>query len=514
MIDSQLENSSPSDEQLVAYLDGELDAAARTEIEDRLAADHDLREQLLRLQQTWDCLDELPATNVDEKFTQTTMAMATVAASQELTTIESQTASRQTMRTIFMTGMLVASLLLGLLVAASLWPDPNGQLLNRLEIFVRLDAYQSVQDVEFLRQLQEQQFFPPVSETEAVGSTLVQIPISRDIAEDRRWIADLSPDKKNQLAQQQQRFDAMPAAERQRIVAIARTIAQDPQAEQLLETLDRYHAWLVSITPGQRADLASLEPERRIVEIRDLQQRFSRDESARQRSINKKIRPLNLSDVEKLTDWMRHVLSIHVAENRSRYVARVPRIMRVRFESMPVKRQDEALMAIAWRAFMNSDRFDHASVSEVEIRRLVASLSPDVQQAFRNASTSDQRKKMLVHWLRTSLFVRWKSGSRNGQLLKVSEEELERHFVEDLSSDRRAKLLALPSDKMRDALRNGYLGHPARPKGPPRHFLPPAAGKHDRRPGRGPLRRPGGEHDGPDFRPRHRERPGSPRASG
>ena len=46
-------------QELVAYLDGELDAETSTRVEQRLTEDDDYRTQLQQLQRTWDLLDEL-----------------------------------------------------------------------------------------------------------------------------------------------------------------------------------------------------------------------------------------------------------------------------------------------------------------------------------------------------------------------------------------------------------------------------------------------------------------------
>ena len=53
-------------QQLVAYLDGELDDETNQEIERRLSADPEYRLRLQQLQQAWDLLDELPRLSRDE----------------------------------------------------------------------------------------------------------------------------------------------------------------------------------------------------------------------------------------------------------------------------------------------------------------------------------------------------------------------------------------------------------------------------------------------------------------
>ena len=75
---------SSLEEQLVAYLDGELDAEAVRRIEERLAAEPEVREALSRLERTWDMLDELGSTPVGDGFTRTTLEMVTVAAEEDV----------------------------------------------------------------------------------------------------------------------------------------------------------------------------------------------------------------------------------------------------------------------------------------------------------------------------------------------------------------------------------------------------------------------------------------------
>jgi anti-sigma factor RsiW len=73
MINPQPTHDSSTREELVAYLDGELDAAARQSVEERLARDAEYRSHLQSLQQAWDLLDELPRSSASESFTRTTV---------------------------------------------------------------------------------------------------------------------------------------------------------------------------------------------------------------------------------------------------------------------------------------------------------------------------------------------------------------------------------------------------------------------------------------------------------
>jgi anti-sigma factor RsiW len=63
----------PLEEELVAYLDGELPEEEARLIEQRLANDPDLRRRALLLKKTYDLLDYLPQPVVSENFTTRTL---------------------------------------------------------------------------------------------------------------------------------------------------------------------------------------------------------------------------------------------------------------------------------------------------------------------------------------------------------------------------------------------------------------------------------------------------------
>lgn len=146
--------------ELSAYLDGELDDAGIRRVEELLAADPQARAELQLLERTWDLLDELPRTEVDESFTQSTVAMVALAAAKDVEH-EKQAAPQRRRRELLigLGGMLAASLLTFFGVRA-FWPDPDGQLLRDLTVLQNLDEYRQAGDIEFLRIMHREQVFP------------------------------------------------------------------------------------------------------------------------------------------------------------------------------------------------------------------------------------------------------------------------------------------------------------------------------------------------------------------
>ena len=80
------ENTSFSDdaeqlnEQLSAYIDGELSPEETIVLEQRLAADEKLRKRLAGLKKNWGLLESLPRENVSSRFTASTVEMVAIRA--------------------------------------------------------------------------------------------------------------------------------------------------------------------------------------------------------------------------------------------------------------------------------------------------------------------------------------------------------------------------------------------------------------------------------------------------
>jgi hypothetical protein len=146
-------------QQLVAYLDGELDAGASQQIEERLATDPQLRIRLQRLDRTWEMLDELESPQLGEVFAQSTLEMVTVAAAEEAERVQAEAPHRRRRRWAIVGGGLLAAAAAGFLVGALLAPDPNRELIRDLPVLENLDRYCQIDDIEFLRMLQREGLF-------------------------------------------------------------------------------------------------------------------------------------------------------------------------------------------------------------------------------------------------------------------------------------------------------------------------------------------------------------------
>lgn len=147
------------EEQLVAYLDGELDAEASRRVEELLATDPRVRQTLQQLDRTWELLDELDKPQVAESFAQTTLEMVTVAAGEDVRTGLTQTRRRRRRRWAIAGGSLLAAGLAGFLAVALFAPDRNEELIQDLPVLQNLDEYCQIDSIEFLQMLNQQDLF-------------------------------------------------------------------------------------------------------------------------------------------------------------------------------------------------------------------------------------------------------------------------------------------------------------------------------------------------------------------
>ena len=145
-------NPAGAEEELNAYLDGELDADACCRVEERLASDSSYRTQYERLKKAWGMLDGLPRAEVSPAFAATTLEMVAIAAEEDRRLPRIRVGGARGRLLAVAAGVLLATGL-GFVAGRALWPDPNRQLLEDLPILESFDAYLAAGNLEFLEGL-------------------------------------------------------------------------------------------------------------------------------------------------------------------------------------------------------------------------------------------------------------------------------------------------------------------------------------------------------------------------
>lgn len=248
-------------EQLVAYLDGELDEQGMREVESLLSTDPRARQALRQLETAWDLLEELPRAEVDQSFTESTIEIVAVSLEKDLQDEETARPRRERRKWGLAAAGVLAASVLGFAAVAILSADPNEQLLRDLPLLTRLDQYRQVENLDFLRELHESHLLKDVTEQPEEPTTLA----------DRRMLVEhLAPAEKLELREKQERFAALPLDEQQRLRSLHEQLQKDPQASQLRGEMLAYSDWLLKLNPSQRANLASAEMSARVEKIKSL----------------------------------------------------------------------------------------------------------------------------------------------------------------------------------------------------------------------------------------------------
>jgi anti-sigma factor RsiW len=158
-------------EELVAYLDGELDVESSSRIEQLVATDTTYRDELVRLERVWGVLDHLPRATVDESFTRTTVEMVAVQVEQEVEKQKSAMPRRRLSRRLALATIVVSTAVIGYFSVMLMWPDPSRQLRRDLPVVQHVDAYTQVAEdedfKEFLYRLQESGMFAEETSSDA-----------------------------------------------------------------------------------------------------------------------------------------------------------------------------------------------------------------------------------------------------------------------------------------------------------------------------------------------------------
>jgi anti-sigma factor RsiW len=159
MTNDQLAETTPIDEEIVAYLDGELDSEAEARVVRRLSEDAAYRSRLGQLQQTWDLLDNLRGTEADDEFTASTVAMVAVQAEQESKSQQVRIVRQRSFAWLALAAVVLLSMAGGYAVLYRSLTREDRNLVRDLPIIERVDEYRSIDDVDFLKALARENLF-------------------------------------------------------------------------------------------------------------------------------------------------------------------------------------------------------------------------------------------------------------------------------------------------------------------------------------------------------------------
>lgn len=147
------------EEQLVAYLDGELAPEERREVEQRLARDPAYRARMQAVERTWQMLDLLPRAEATPNFTQTTLKMVAVTAEDDVAKQKADATKNHWQAWIAAIAGGVLALGIGYFAVGHFAAEPNDRLVRELPVIENIDRYRNAESLEFLRELDHSGLF-------------------------------------------------------------------------------------------------------------------------------------------------------------------------------------------------------------------------------------------------------------------------------------------------------------------------------------------------------------------
>jgi hypothetical protein len=498
---SESESYSENDEayeQLVAYLDGELDAETSKQVERRLAEHVEYRRELQQLQRAWDMLDELPRAEVGESFTQTTVEMVALSAARELTEVKGR--SRRLDRVLWGAAGagIVITALTSYLVFSAFFSRPNTQLKRDLPVIENIELYQIADSVEFLRQLEDTGLFVTAwfAAPERAEEPQEEEPQEEKPQEEKpqeqgtEKLEQMSDAEKTALLQKKRRFDELSLAEQAKPRQIHDELARDPRQADLRRVLERYHDWLRTLTPPERAEVLSLPADKRIEKIQEL----TRTQDAKRFRMMAGGFMMSPQDLTVIHDWFDKFIDDHTRE----ILATLPDqpFAKLKKEYDPARDRNFLRFLYIRGTSPNLPR-----PSQQDEAQLLTKVSPEAREVLAKAG-EPERTRIIQWWIGAAVLSRMRT---NPTL-----EELQKFAQESLSDPERFRLESLPRDRMYRELR--FLYSQRRFAGDPSRGFPWGRHGGDRKPG--PEGGPGFEGppppQGPGF-PSPWEFPGQPR---
>ncbi len=157
--ENTLTSEEAIDQEIVAYLDGELDPAAAARVEKRMAEDPRYNARLNQMEKAWDLLDTLGRTEADDSFTHSTVAMVALKAEDDVHAGAKATGRKRSLAWLGLgTAAAIAAVGAYLVVDQRLNRD-NRELVRDLPVIERVDEYRNIESVDFLVELQKEGLF-------------------------------------------------------------------------------------------------------------------------------------------------------------------------------------------------------------------------------------------------------------------------------------------------------------------------------------------------------------------
>ena len=450
-----INGAAPLDEELVAYLDGELDAEGARRIEALLASDPAVRHRLQSLERTWDLLDELDAAPLGEPFTQTTLEMVAIAARQEIEQSRAEAPRRRRRWLLAVGASLLAAAAAGFAVVAM--HDPDRQLLTDLPLLENLDEYRQVGSIEFLHRLRDEKLF-----VKGAAELPKEPAADENVTSRREQIEAMSLDQKERLVRAEDKFAGLAPAEQQRLRRLAEDMRNDSDSDRLRAIMHSYYEWLKLLPSLTWENLTEGKTDERIASVKKRLKEERQREGGWQPDAN---------DMAALRNWMDECATRHEAD----FVKSLPsdRERKQFSDRDKATRHQMVLRFLQWQWQLPSPGKLPPLMTGDDLARLRDKLSPDARKHLENTKPL-QQWRVAAAWMRQGFRRAFEERRIHGPLSQNEDERLIEFFEKGLTDEQRDRLLAMPGEEMQWELQRLFMMRNRPLDGP---------GRRNRRPG-------------------------------
>ncbi|MFG0268224.1 MAG: anti-sigma factor family protein [Rhodopirellula sp. JB055] len=450
------------DEQLVAYLDGELSGKERAELEDRLVNEESLRLRLQGLQRGWDMLDVLPTPVVDEHSVQTTLEMVVRDLTRASIGIEavdgdhsvagSNPLPRRRMKK-WTRRLLVFSLLalVGSAVASWSWLSySRQQQIADFPIAIDHQAYSSTDDLELVRDLADSPLWMALASHSATedlealvdeyGGTDELLEAVQELDEEQRATAYRRWDTFNNLSPQARSIT------RER----AQRVSEAEDSQELRTTLRAYSRWKEQLS---RDTLAAIENQ-----TGELREHAIEEGVHETMNVIGRVTAKGLSDetIERIAFTMRQIVQQRLKDREPAAVRMMEGFRHWRFGESGERGLDQSIRYhfIARSIVGSSDRRPRSKDGKrgPESPPLTLSELHQIENMLPQADLELLRTVSTNAWFRSMVIRDWAEEALRRRGRPDSELKTLQQAYNEASPDERDVLDLLPPDEVRDQL--------------------------------------------------------------
>lgn len=397
-----------NDENLVAFLDGELPDEEAAAIKDAASENSELKHRISQLQASWELLGEIPAVQPSPQLAQSTIEMVTLAIAKDTRTWGQWIGEN---RWVLLAGLLSICLFSGWGMGRFASAQADRQMIEDLHLFADSIALKYIGDEDTLRRISRiENLVDSVAPDEI--NLAPKLIVNMSDSERRNWLKTLDPFQRDALADRKAAFDEMKIDSPEQIEKMRKLgdfIAREKNdAVLLLRAAKAYGNLIDSVGDAgkYRIEQASTEEEQSFAISEELA--WSYLPSARDRNA--------------IGDWASNVSNDMLVESAGLYSPQLT---------------TEMLISIHMTDFDNN-----------ESRNLVSATGLDGRaRKLLEALEFDSQREIILTWVSLALEEPVSEGD-----LSQSDTELLMSKFRDLSVQKQEPLLLLPPREVRKAL--------------------------------------------------------------